>query len=149
MLLPALHDVGASETIVSINAVEMIPPDRVLAWPWSEVRLSEARQRLVRCEPVDPIEVTRYRIGKQVWYSPIDGNHRAWAAREAGLTHVDAYIRGEVQCRPDQYLIMERLGVPALWCQLSTGAARLVMELEAGEVALAFELGVQDRRGKQ
>jgi hypothetical protein len=137
-LLPAMAD---HEHYIPLKRYGGIAPERILTLPWSPRRLAECRQRLAAGTKPPPITVTRIRLPRVVWYLVSDGTHRAWAAREAGVRRIGAYIDSEVPCRPEQFRLAQRYGRWELWQQHPLGWA-LVGDAPSVWFPVAQALGV-------
>jgi hypothetical protein len=80
----------------SVNAVERIPLDDILIETSSASRLEFYIDRLKKGRRIQPIEVSRIRVGARVFYDVGDGNHRVAAARLAGRKTIKAMIHDEL-----------------------------------------------------
>jgi hypothetical protein len=111
-LLPVLTD---HDTYQRLQRRCGIAPQRIVSLPWHPGRLADARRKRAAGTTPPLVHVTRVRLPSQVWYLVTDGMHRAWAAREAGLCRLGAYIDGEVRCQPEDFQLRCVRGSWELW----------------------------------
>ena len=104
-LLTAVADLDTWRPLDRVVAVSVV---RVLAVAWNPGRLARCKQRLAAGERAPALHVSRYWLHGEPWYLLSDGNHRAVAAREAGLTRIRARIGGEVWCDPANHVLDDR-----------------------------------------
>ena len=110
-LLPALTDHDTRQ----LGRRCGIAPQHIVSLPWHPRRLAEARGLRAAGTRPPPVHVTRFLVQAQVWYLVTDGMHRAWAAREAGVPRLGAYIDGEVRCHPEAFHLRHVRGLWELW----------------------------------
>jgi hypothetical protein len=137
-LLPALAD---HEHYILLNRPCGVSPQRILALPWHPGRLADARRRRQAGSKPPPLKLTRIRLPDAVWYQVSDGMHRAWAAREAGVKRIGAYVDCEVPCDPARVQLRHRYGRWELWEPCPRGLA-LIGEIPPTWLPVAQELGV-------
>ena len=113
IITEVIHLTAALEDCQSRGHTASIALSRVLAWAWAPGRLERCRERLAAGERAPAIEVSRYLLQGDAYYTVSDGRHRATAAREAGHTRIRARIGSECRCEPGKCWLDTQSG--SLW----------------------------------
>lgn len=90
---------------VAVGQTMPIPVAEIVAEPWDDVRMADARRLLAEGYTPPPVKAVRLSLGCRGIYHLCNGNHRVAAAREAGHREITAEIVEEQVCRPDRCLI--------------------------------------------
>lgn len=130
------------DTIETAQTIS-IPIAEIVAEPWDERRMADARRLLAEGHTPPPVKAVRLSLSDKGVYHLCDGNHRCVAAREAGHREIMAEVVEEQVCRPERCWIrgavlyrLDGRGHPASWEDLY-GCDDLLTELRRFAVAEA------------
>jgi uncharacterized ParB-like nuclease family protein len=101
-VLPALTDPGE---VMVLKRRQTIPVGQIIAQAWHPGRLQEAVARLQAGDNPPMVDVNRYYLHGETYYTVNDGHHRVVAARQLGRAAIDASIRFEAWCQPQAYRV--------------------------------------------
>lgn len=136
----ALRMMGSDSEWKSTDLTRWLKPNRVLAEPWNDFRLSRARRLLAAGENAPSIQVVGYRLGREpAIYVVGDGIHRTVAAREVGR-RIKARIGGYYRLQPASFVLRHDY----LCRPVSRDTLQVIKDVTAEERAVLMALGVRD-----
>lgn len=95
------------ETWKQVNLIRSISPERVLANPWSNLRITRVFEAYQNNIVLPPIYCDSYVIDGEKFYIPSDGNHRAYVARLLKKKRIRCDIGGTVICHYEKLFIFQ------------------------------------------